>query len=139
MIVFAIILFGGYGVNIHAIEVVYYLLCSIAFLTGYALTVSAITVVFKDFSKLMSSVIRLLFYVTPVVWSFDRLPERIAWILRLNPLAYIIEGYRNSILYGVSLLENWQYMCYFWAVTLILFVLGCNVHMKFRKQFIDLI
>lgn len=87
----------------------------------------------------MNSVVRLLFYVTPIVWVQDRLPENLVFILKLNPFAYIIDGYRESILYGHNLMWHWKQGCYFWAIAIVIFVLGCNIHMKFREQFIDLI
>lgn len=139
VVVFVIMFASGYGVSLYVLELPYYMFASIMFLTGFALLASAITVVFRDFQKLFSSIIRLLFYVTPVVWVQDNLPENIQRILNLNPFSYIVNGYRNCILYGQGILDNWQQGLYFWAVTLILFVWGCVTHMKFRKQFIDLI
>lgn len=139
IIVFLIIVLSGYSISSYVFQTLYFLFCSVVFLIGYALTASAITVVFKDFSKLMNSIIRLLFYITPVVWVQDRLPEHLVFVLKLNPFAYIVDGYRESILYGHSLMWHWKQGVFFWAVTIILFIVGCNVHMKFRKQFIDLI
>lgn len=139
IIVFLVILLSGYSVSAYTPLTLYFLFCSVAILTGYALLTSAITVVFKDFSKFITSVIRLLFYITPVVWVQDRLPENLRFVLKLNPFAYIIDGYRESILYGHSLIWHWKQGCYFWIITIILFIIGCNIHMKFRRQFIDLI
>ncbi|OUN84112.1 ABC transporter permease [Gemmiger sp. An50] len=139
LVVFAVVLLSGHGISPYVIQLPYFFLCSIAFLTGYGLLVSSITVLFKDFQKILTSVIRLLFYITPVVWTQDNLSGPLKFVLRLNPLAYIIDGYRESILYGYPLSYHWKQALYFWAVTLILFVWGCCVHMKFRKQFIDLI
>lgn len=138
-IVFIIIFFSGYSVSPYVLQTLYFLLCSIIFLTGYSLFASAVTVIFKDFSKLMNSVIRLLFYITPVVWVQDSLPQHLTFILKMNPFAYIIDGYRDSILYGRGLAWHWKQGIYFWAITIILFIIGCNIHMKFRKQFIDLV
>ncbi|MCI8492608.1 ABC transporter permease [Anaerotruncus colihominis] len=139
LVVFAVIFVSGYGVSIYTLQLPYFLLCGIAFLSGYALLTSAVTVLFRDLQKILSSVIRLLFYITPVVWVQDSLPDSLRFILKFNPLAYIVDGYRESILYGNSLEAHWKQGLYFWAVTVGLFILGCNIHMKFRKRFIDLI
>lgn len=138
-VVLFIFLLCGYSLTPGSLGLFYYMLCALAFLSGYALLTSAVNVLFKDLQKLMPSVIRLLFYLSPVVWVQDALPENIQWLLKLNPIAYVITGYRNSILYGSSLLLHWKQGAYFWVFTLVLFVVGCNVHMKFRKQFLDLI
>lgn len=139
LVVLVIIFVSGYRVSSYWFQTFYYMFCSIVFLVGYALLASAVNMVFRDFQKLMSSVIRLLFYLTPIVWVQDSLPEHLKFVLKLNPFAYIIDGYRDSLLYGRSLAWHWKQGCYFWIFTVVLFVIGCNVHMKFRKKFIDLI
>lgn len=138
-VVFVVILMFGYNINLLFYQVLYFMLCSFCLLSAYALFSSAITVLFKDFQRIMTSVIRLIFYMSPVLWSHDRLSEELQIILKINPFAYIIDGYRNSILYGQSIASNWQQGCYFWIFTIILFVLGCRIHMRFRKKFIDLL
>ena len=139
VVVFLVIFISGYSVSIYTFQLPYYILCSIAFLIGFSLFASSVTVVFRDFQKILNSVVRLLFYITPVVWSQENLPEHLRFILKLNPLAYIIDGYRDCILYGRGLEWHWKQGIYFWIVTVVLFVIGCNVHMKFREKFIDLI
>lgn len=138
-VVFSIFLLLGYRLRLGVLWIFYFALCSVVFLTGYSLLASAITVLFKDFQKIMSSVVRLLFYISPVVWVQENLPEKVQFILKLNPLSYIINGYRDSILYGSSLDVHWKQGIYFWSATLVLFVLGCCTHMRFRKKFLDLI
>ena len=138
-VVLIVIIISGNTISIYCPQTIYFMLCSLAFLIGYALLVSAITVVFRDFQKIMTSIIRLLFYLSPVVWVQDDLPENLKFALKLNPFAYIIEGYRDSILYGRSLMWHWKQGFYFWCITILLFIVGCNIHMRFRKKFIDLI
>jgi len=138
-VVFTIFLLSGYKLKWGCLWIFYYALCSIALLIGYSLLASAITVLFKDFQKIMTSVVKLLFYISPVVWVQENLPENIQFILKLNPLSYIINGYRDSILYGSSLLVHWKQGIYFWCFTLLLFLLGSCTHVRFRKKFLDLI
>lgn len=138
-VVFSIYFLCGYKLGINALWLFYFMLCSLVFLVGYALFASAITVVFRDFQKFMNSVIRLLFYLSPVVWNQESLPDNLRFVLRLNPLAYIIDGYRESVLYNHNLLFHWKQGIYFWVFTLALFAFGCTVHMRLRRQFMDLI
>lgn len=138
VIVIAVFLLYGGRLTLGSLWLFYFMFCAVAFLLGFALFSSAITVLFKDFQKFLSPIIRLLFYISPVVWVQEKLPEKLQYILRLNPLAYLINGYRDSILYGDAFMRHWRHGIYFWVITLALFVLGCVVHMKFRKQFIDL-
>lgn len=139
VVVMGIFFASGYRIGIHFLSVFYYMAASFVFLAGYALLASAITVLFKDFQKIISSVIRLLFYISPVVWVQDSLSGSIAKALRLNPLAYLINGYRDSILYNQPFYAEWRYGLYFWAITLLLLWAGCTLHMRFRKRFMDVI
>ena len=63
---------------------------------------------------------------------------QIVQMMKLNPLYYIIEGYRATLL-GDSwyLIENWQYSLYFWAILLVFFMIGSYLHVKFRDRFVD--
>lgn len=139
IVVIGIVYASGYDISAYWWQTFYFTFCSFVFLVSYALFASSITVLFRDFQKIMTSVVRLLFYITPVVWVQDNLPEHLKFILKLNPFSYIIDGYRDSILYGKGLIFHWKQGLFFWIVTLVFFVVACNIHMKFRKQFIDLI
>lgn len=139
VIVFAIFFLNGYRVGIHCLSVLYFMFASFVFLSAFAMFASAITVVFKDFQKIMSSVIRLLFYVSPVVWSQENLPENLQTVLKFNPLVYTIDGYRESILYNLPFTTHWVQGVYFWCVTLLLLAIGCGLHMRLRRRFMDVI
>lgn len=45
---------------------------------------------------------QLLFYATPIVYSMDSVPGNFRWLLKLNPMSYLIDGYR-SIFYNKTL------------------------------------
>jgi len=139
LVVFIIFLASGYSLTFKALYLLYYAFAAVAFLIGYSLIVSAITVLFLDFQNLLSSFVRLLFFITPILWSHDSLPGKLKFALRLNPLGYIIEGYRGSMLFNNDLLANWKYGIYFWVVTIFLFVAGSGIHCKFRRKFIDIL
>lgn len=132
----------AYGVRFNIINILlllYYMLCSLCFLISYALVISSITVLFKDWQKILNSVLRLLFYISPVVWNTETLDKGLLKIIKLNPLYYLLDGYRNSLLYSDKLIGSVNDVVYFWCFTIILFLLGCRTHMKFRKYFIDMI
>ena len=139
LVVFVVMFIYKAPVNPMVYQLPYYMFAMVFFLIGWGLLASAITVVFKDFQKILSAVIRFLFYISPIVWSQENLPENLQGILRYNPFAYILEGYRNCVLYGHSLTETLWEGLYFWSVSVLLFLFGASVHMKFRKKFMDLI
>lgn len=87
---------------------------------------------------LLQSIMRMLLYLSPILWPPTRLPESWQTALQLNPFYYIIEGYRHSLLgQGWYFIENPMYTLYFCSVILVTFIIGAYLHVKFRSQFID--
>jgi len=129
----------GYGFmpRLSWISIVYYWIFSMAFLTAFSMVSSTLTMIARDFQKLLTSLIRLLFYMSPILWSLDSMPEFARGILALNPVAYIVDGYRDSLLYGVNFWEHKKELIFFWGITVFFFVLGSWLHRKYRDSFID--
>ena len=127
----------GYIPQLSWIGILYYCAYTIAFLTALALLTSTLTMVARDFQKLISSLIRFLFYMTPILWSLDSMPAFARTILEMNPAAYIINGYRDSLIYGINFWEHPQKIAFFWSIALALFLLGSWFHRKYRGNFID--
>lgn len=134
-----VILILGARPGWQMLYVLYYMACALSFLIAFAIFVSAINAVFRDFAQFLNPMLRLLMYISSVVWSIDRLSPELQGIMRLNPVTYLIEGYRGALLYLRTPFVNWQRDVYFWAFTIILYAVGCAVHCRLRDHFIDVI
>ena len=140
LLIFAGILFlYGYFPNLYWLNLLYYMTYEIVFLVCFSLVTSVLTMIARDFQKLLNSVIRLWFYLTPIFWSMGNMPEWMQSILKLNPALYIVNGYRDSILYQQMFYARTDEMFFFWGINILLLVLGCNLQMKFRNKFIDML
>ena len=115
------LLLGGVPVTWHYLELAYYLAASWVLLIGAALLTSSLTAVFRDFGELLQPLMRLLFYISSVVWAIDGLSPGLQRVMRLNPLVYIIEGYRKCLLYGEGFWSSPGQGAYFWLAALALF------------------
>ena len=87
---------------------------------------------------------RMLMYFSPVIWECrfgDSVPHHhfLNFAMKLNPVYYIVQGYRDSVFYGKAFWQHPALTAYFWVVTLIVFVFGCMLMYKFKRKFIDLI
>lgn len=136
LLVIALTVTGIYP-TVHWLELAYYLLASWVFLTGFALVTSSLTAVYPDFGEFLNPVMRLLFYVSSVVWPLESLPDTLHQLLLLNPFAYIVEGYRRCLLYGEGLWLHVRQGLIFWMIALCMLVLGCVMHTRLRDQFVD--
>lgn len=139
IVILATLLFSEVPLQITLLQLPYYFFSMVMFVFSVSLLTSTLITLIKDVYPLMQSVMRMLFYLTPILWTVDSFPEALRGLLLLNPIAYIINGYRDSILYGVWFFENPTYMLYFWSFTAILFILGATLHTKFRQSFNELV
>lgn len=135
-----------YGItpSLYMLQIIYYTICMYVFLFAFALVTSTISTIIRDFQLFLQSMMRMLFYLTPILWDTELLVSRMgdlgAFIenaLKLNPLYYIIEGYRDSVLGRAWFFEDPMYMLYFWLLTFSLLYLGAKLHLTFRKNFMD--
>ncbi|HEX6030341.1 MAG TPA: ABC transporter permease [Tepidiformaceae bacterium] len=67
---------------------------------GLGLFVASATVFFRDLEHITEVLLNLLFYATPIIYSVDRVPDRYEWVMRINPLAPVMEGWRDVLLDG---------------------------------------
>jgi len=137
-IMLAGLLFMGIWPNLYWLNAIYYAVYCVIFLISLALVTSVLTMVARDFFKLLSSLIRLLFYLTPILWVMDDMPMIYQNIMKCSPVYYVINGFRNSILYRISFFEDMKMVAIMWAVNIVLFVCGCVLQSKFKNKFIDL-
>ena len=117
--------------------ILYYLFCATAFSISFGLVFSVLTMLKRDVKNLVSSCMRMLFYVTPILWTTEKLPLLLQNLIKLNPLFYIVEGYRPSLFPSAIHIQH-EIGIFFWIVTSTMFALGCKLIYKYRAKFIDL-
>ena len=70
---------------------------------AFSFVVSGICVYFRDLQHFIGIILQLLFYAAPIVYSQDSIPSEYDWILKLNPMTYIINAYRDIFYYQKSI------------------------------------
>lgn len=138
------LLLCGYYPNLYWLGLIYYAFCAFMLAEAIALILSVLTMLWRDVKKLMTSLIRMLMYFSPVIWEChfsESVPGYAILnnIMKMNPMYYILTGYRDSVFYGKTFLDHPVLTVYFWGVVLILFVIGCTLMYRFKAKFVDLI
>ena len=136
---FAMYLYYGYSPQWHWIQVIYYLFATIVLLLGISWITSSVVVFFKDMGQFVTMVIQFGFWLTPIFWAMNIVPEKYHWIIELNPMVYIIEGYRNSMIYHTWFWEDMHMTIYFWTITLMVFIAGGLTFKKLKPHFADVL
>ena len=135
--------FLGYPLSTYIVQIPLYIVGVLILLLGLALILSTLTTIVRDVQMLLQSIMRMLLYLSPILWPPSLLAESsetIPWetLMKINPFYYIIEGYRYSLLgEGWYFIENPVYTLYFIGITAAIFIVGSYLHVKFRSQFID--
>lgn len=95
IIILGFVIFGGIGLSINILW--YFAIVAIQFIVsiGVAFIVSSLTVYFRDLLHILGILMQLLFYATPIVYAVDSVPANLQWIVKINPMSYLIDGYRN--------------------------------------------
>ena len=104
-------------------------------LMGLSWLLAAVGAFVEDMSMIVGIVTRLLFWFTPIIWNIDRVPEKYYIYLKLNPLLYIVEGYRKSFLYRQPFWDELGYSLYFWGLSSLLLLVGVLVFRRLRPHF----
>lgn len=137
-IVIVILQFTDYKISLYIIQLPYFMFATLAFLLSLSLITSTFTTIIRDLQQVLVSLMRMMIYLTPFLWAPSRLPVFLQHIMLLNPMYYLVQGYRSSLL-GISWygIEHIKYTAYFWAVIILMFIFGSVVHLKFRDHFVD--
>ncbi|WP_028584651.1 ABC transporter permease [Desulfogranum mediterraneum] len=121
------------------LQVMYYGICLVVLALGTAWVTSALNVFVRDISHLVGVVLQVGFWVTPIFWDISMMPAKVQGYLKLNPVFYIIQGYRDSFITGAAFWNYPQYTLYFWGVALANLLLGAMVFKRLKPQFSDVL
>ena len=112
------------------------LLLTIMAALGLSLLLAALTVAYRDFRYVVPFLMQALMYMSPVVYPVELVPARYQWLLALNPMAGIIDGYRTAMLGGRP--WNFTVLGVSAATTVLLFVFGLFYFRKTERRFADI-
>lgn len=143
-VVFAILVFAcmGYLPDLYVLQVIYYSFCMIVFTTGLVYATSAVTVFFRDMKEVVGILLQIGMWVTPIMWTFESMAQIPGWaaaILKLNPMYYVVSGYRDALINKIGFWEHPQLTAFFWGITLVLFAIGTAVFKRLRPHFADVL
>ena len=75
-----------------------FILLAMATSLGFGLWLSALNVRFRDVGYLVPFLVQIWMYLTPVIYPVTLIPERLRWLLALNPMTGVVEGFRWALL-----------------------------------------
>lgn len=103
---------------------------------GVGTLLAALTVAYRDFRYVIPFLLQFWMFATPIVYPTTIVPDRWQWILHLNPMAGLVEGFRSAFLgraFDVPAIAI--------SVTaaIVLFVVGVAYFEKVERRFADIV
>ncbi len=129
----------GYYPNIYTIQILYYSFCMFVFVLALCYATCSIVVFFKDLTQIINIVLQIGIWATPILWNIDSVPYEWVFLLKLNPLVYIVGGYRNAIYGKEWFFQDFFSTMYFWIVTVVLFGIGGAIFRRLKVHFADVL
>lgn len=139
-IVIIIFMFFGYMPDVYLLQLPIYMLLAFVFLNCWGLFSSLLGVISKDYSNLVKSFITALFWLSGIMWNPETIGnETIRKLLNLNPVTFLVNGFRNCFINKVWFWEQPKRLIYFLIITVILLVLAIATYKKLRKDIPDVL
>lgn len=139
LVVLVIAAFYGYYPTLYTIQILYYSVCMFVFVLALCYTTCAIVVFFRDLSQIINILLQIGMWATPILWDINKIDSGWAVALKINPLVYIVNGYRSAIYGRQWFFEDFYSTMYFWIVTVVLFGIGALVFKRLKVHFADVL
>lgn len=139
LVLLAIISISDISFSIYNLQFLYYLFALSILILGFSWLFSSVNLFFRDTAHILQALLPLWFWLTPIVWFREMIPQKYQWILDLNPLVYIVEGYKKSFIYHSPFWEDVPSSIYFWGIGFGAFILGGLIFRKLKPEFAEVL
>lgn len=102
---------------------------------GFTLIVAAGTVYFKDLEHIVTVILMAWIYLTPILFTMDAIPQKLAWIFKCNPMTPVIEAY-HYILYWKCMPKNTG-LLYSMIFAIVILIIGELAFAKLSDNFAE--
>ncbi|MCI9663144.1 MAG: ABC transporter permease [Lachnospiraceae bacterium] len=130
----------GYYPTLYTLQVVYYSFCLFVLVLAMSYCTCAVVIFFRDLAQIINIGLQVGMWATPILWNIGMIgDDRFVTLLKLNPLVYIVNGYRNAIYGDEWFFEHFYSSTYFWIFTVTLFCIGSLIFKRLKVHFADVL
>ena len=124
----------------EVLQVFYYMICMIVLVVGISFVTSAFNVFFKDFGQIISIIMQVTMWATPILWPSTIVPQKYQFIIKLNPVYYFVDGYRDAFTCnGVWFWDKGLQTFLFWGISIAAFAIGIITFKRMKPHFADVL
>lgn len=129
----------GYYPTVYTIQILYYDLCLFLLVLALGYINCAIVVFFRDLQQIVAILLQIGMWATPILWDIHMVPDQLKPLFKLNPMVYIVNGFRMSMYSDEWFWEHFYSSAYFWILLLLLFTIGSMMFKKLKVHFADVL
>lgn len=129
----------GYYPTVYTLQIFYYSFCLFLLVLAMSYFTCALVVFVRDLQQIISIVLQIGMWATPILWDISMLTDNMKSLFKLNPLVYIVNGYRSAIYEQMWFWEHFYSSTYFWIFTISMFCIGTLMFRKLRVHFADVL
>ena len=130
----------GYYPSVRWLQMIYYTGCTFILALGICYTTCSLVVFVRDLGQLINVILQVLVWATPIMWNIEMIQNpTLVSILKLNPVVYIVTGYRDAIYGDTWFFQRFYSTVYFWIVCAMLFGFGAIIYKRLKPHFADVL
>ena len=131
--------FYGFWANWIYLQLIYYLLATTLLVIGIGLLTSSLAVYLRDTSQVIAIVIQIGFWAIPIVWGPEVLGGKWEIFFKANPIYFLVEGYRDTLLRNMWFWQEPLYDLYFWGIVVLIWIIGIRTFRRLKPYFADVL
>ena len=136
LLLIALCIYYGVALTLNLLLVPFFILLMALLALGVGLLSAAMTVKYRDLRHALPFIIQLWMFASPVIYPASVVPEKWKWLLLVNPVAGIIEGFRASL---TGRPFNWLHLFISAAITFALLIFSVYIFRRFEDTFADVV
>ena len=129
----------GFKPSIYLLQLPYFTFCMFILVLALSYATCAIVVFFKDLSQIIQIVLQIGMWATPILWDITQIPEQFRILFKLNPVYYIVNGYRSALFEQQWFWEDFYSTMFFWIATVVCFGVGSLIFKRLKIHFADVL
>ena len=130
----------GYSFDLHLLQLLYYIPCTAFLVLGLSYITAACTVFFRDMTQIVNILLTIGIWATPIFWNARAtLPGKLQLLFKLNPVYYIVDGFRDTLLDSIWFWDKPSWSIYFWCISILIYLIGVKVFNKLKPHFSDVL
>lgn len=127
----------GYAPSPYLLQILYFSFCMFIFVLALSYATCAIVVFFRDLNQIIAIFLQIGMWATPILWNITQLSSGMQIVFKLNPIFYIVNGYRSAMFEKTWFWQDFYSTMYFWIVVILLFGFGALIFKRLKVHFAD--